>query len=120
MRDTRVDLENSGAALETPAATFRRVETIGDFCVLEVRGDLDIAVSAALGRELDGLLDTGRDRVGIDLSGVMFMDSSALSALIHAHERARAQGHRLELLRPSPACAKILTITGLDRVFDVR
>jgi anti-sigma B factor antagonist len=120
MRDTRVDLESFDASGEIPAATFTRVDTIGDFCVLEVRGDLDIAVSAALGRELDGLLALGLDRVGIDLSRVMFMDSSALSVLIHAHERAREQGRRLELLRPSPACAKILGITGLDRVFDIR
>jgi anti-anti-sigma factor len=120
MHDTRVDLRKPYASRDIPAATFTRVETIGDFCVLEVRGDLDIAVSAALGWELDGLLDTGFDRVGIDLSRVMFMDSSALSVLIHAHERARERGRRLELLRPSPACAKILNITGLDRVFDVR
>jgi anti-sigma B factor antagonist len=120
MRDTRVDLESSDASGEIPAATFTRVDTIGGFCVLEVRGDLDIAVTAALGRELDGLLALGLDRVGIDLSRVMFMDSSALSVLIHAHERARERGRRLELLRPSPACAKILGITGLDRVFEIR
>jgi anti-sigma B factor antagonist len=100
-------------------AQFNRVDG-PDECVLEVRGDLDIAISDALSQALDELLDLGRTRTAVDLSGVAFMDSSALSVLVRAHERARDNGQQLELLQPSPACAKVLNITGLDRVFDVR
>ena len=74
---------------------------------------------AVLGRELDELLDAGSERVAVDLSGVLFMDSSALSALVHAHQRALASGQQLVLLRPSSVCTKVLAITGLDRVFGV-
>jgi anti-sigma B factor antagonist len=93
--------------------------TTGGSCVLQVCGDLDIAVSAELSRELELLLEVGGERVAIDLSGVAFMDSSALSALVHAHTRAKERGQELMLLRPSPACEKVLNITGLDRVFLV-
>jgi len=106
------------SALEA-GVIFTRLDS-ADGCVLAVCGDLDIAVSAALNRSLDELLDVGHQRPGVDLSSVAFMDSSALSVLVHAHERAREHGQRLELLHPSPACAKVLSITGLDRVFDVR
>ena len=35
------------------------------------------------------------------------------------HERVQNRGHRLQVLRPSPACVKVFTITGLDRVFGL-
>ncbi len=101
------------------AVTFTRVPVSDQACVLEIRGDLDIAVSGLLGHELDELLDLNIAQVAVDLSGVQFMDSSALSALVQAHERARERTQQFVLLRPSPACAKVLSITGLDRVFGV-
>ena len=105
--------------LDDAGVTFTRREVKDGACVLEIRGDLDIAVSGMLGHELHELLDLGIPRVAVDLSGVQFMDSSALSALVQAHERARERSQQFVLLRPSPACAKVLSITGLDRVFGV-
>ena len=48
-------------------------------CTLEIRGDLDIAISGLLRQELDELLALGVGRLDVDLSGVVFMDSSAAS-----------------------------------------
>jgi anti-anti-sigma factor len=87
--------------------------------VLTVSGELDISTAGALQHALQELLDAETERVEVDLSGVVFMDSSALSALVAAHERATKHNQRLALVRPSPACAKVLGITGLDRVFDL-
>jgi anti-anti-sigma factor len=47
------------------------------------------------------------------------MDSSALSALVQANETARRRNQQFNLLHPSAACMKVLTITGLDRVFGL-
>ena len=102
---------------EIAAVSFSKSGS-GNDLTLEIRGDLDIAAARALGRELDDLLDAATGRARVDLSGVQFMDSSALSALVRAHERARTRGQHLELANPSPACAKVLSITGLDRVFE--
>jgi anti-sigma B factor antagonist len=115
----RAGYEDEDVSALEAGATFTRMDA-EDECILAVNGDVDIASSAAFRRSLDELLDLGHERAGVDLSGVIFMDSSALSVLVHAHERARELGLRLELLGPSPACAKVLSITGLDRVFDVR
>src|SRR5271156_3608237 len=76
-------------------------------CLLEVSGDLDIAISTLFSLELDTLLDLGTREVDVDLSGVKFMDSSALRALVHAHERAKESGQRFCLVSPSPACTKV-------------
>jgi anti-sigma B factor antagonist len=104
--------------LGNATVSFARLTT-GSSCVLQVCGDLDIAVSADLFRELEILLEVGGEHVAIDLSGVAFIDSSALSALVHAHTRAKERRQQLTLLRPSPACEKVLNITGLDRVFRI-
>ena len=101
------------------AVSFTRVVVNHEACVLEIHGDLDIAVSGMLAHELDELLGLGIPQVAVDLSAVQFMDSSALSALVQAHEHAREGNQQFVLLRPSPACAKVLNITGLDRVFGV-
>jgi anti-sigma B factor antagonist len=90
-----------------------------DVCTLEIRGDLDIAISGLLRQELDELLGLGIARLDVDLAGVLFMDSSALSALVQANEAAREHHQQFKLLRPSPACTKVLSITGLDRVFGL-
>jgi len=47
------------------------------------------------------------------------MDSSALSALVHANETARNKGQEFSFRNPSPACSKVLRITGLDHVFGL-
>ena len=111
--------ESQDPATDEGAVSFTRVVINDETCVLEIQGDLDIAVSGMLAHELDGLLDLNIPQVAVDLSGVQFMDSSALSALVQAYERARERAQQFVLLRPSPACAKVLNITGLDRVFGV-
>ena len=98
---------------------FSRRYPSPDLGTLAVRGELDISTSASLQRELHGLLEAAVQRIEIDLSGVVFMDSSALSALVGAHERAGKRGQQLALVNPSPACVKVLGITGLDQVFDL-
>jgi len=110
------DFEGSPAA---SAVMFTRHWAEDDVCTLEIRGDLDIAVSGLLRQELDELLGLGLARLDVDVSGVLFMDSSALSALVQANETAREHHQQFNLLRPSPACTKVLTITGLDRVFGL-
>lgn len=101
------------------AVMFTRHWSDGDVCRLEIRGDLDIAVSGLFRQELDELLELSIARLDVDLSGVLFMDSSALSALVQANETSRQRHQQFNLLRPSPACTKVLSITGLDRVFGL-
>jgi anti-sigma B factor antagonist len=107
------------AARPVETAEFSRSRPKADVGVLTITGELDISTSSRLQQELNQVLDVGTARVEIDLSGVVFMDSSALSALVAAHERAGRQNQHLGLVSPSPACTKVLGITGLDRVFNL-
>ena len=119
MDDVRTQPDVFEESPETSGVMFTRQWLSDDACVLEIRGDLDIAISRLLHQELDELLDLGIGRLDIDLGGVLFMDSSALSALVHANEKARRRDQQFTLRNPSPACTKVLTITGLDHVFGL-
>ena len=55
----------------------------------------------------------------IDLSGVDFVDSSGLRALIEAHQRFEASGGSLTLVRPSAVVARLFDISGVGDYLNV-
>ena len=55
----------------------------------------------------------------IDLSGVDFVDSSGLRALIEAHQRFQANGGALTLVRPSAVVARLFDISGVGDYLNV-
>ena len=114
-----VHLQGGHDDAQASGVMFTRQWQGDDVCTLEIRGNLDIAISGLLRQELDDLLDLRIARLDVDLSGVLFMDSSALSALVQANDTARGRHQQFNLLRPSPACSKVLSITGLDRAFGL-
>jgi len=50
----------------------------------------------------------------IDLSGLSFIDSTGLSVLLAAAERARSQGRRLIVVRPPLPALRVFTLTRVD------
>jgi anti-sigma B factor antagonist len=55
----------------------------------------------------------------IDLSGVEFVDSSGLRALIEAHQQFEANGGSLTLVRPSAVVARLFDISGVGEYLNV-
>jgi anti-anti-sigma factor len=72
-----------------------RRERRADALILWLGGELDRATSALLERELYAAQADGPVRLILDLSGLAFIDSSALVALVQAHQRACENGHQL-------------------------
>src|SRR5436190_1796043 len=60
----------------------RRTDPVLDVAVLSVAGELDIASAGAVQRDATRLLQANGPDLVIDLSGVTFMDSSGLAALV--------------------------------------
>lgn len=79
---------------------------------------LDAVSAPALRSATADLANQGRFRVVLDLSGVEFVDSSGLGALIHMHKTLQTQG-RLALCNVDPKVAKLFKVTRLDRVFAI-
>jgi anti-sigma B factor antagonist len=84
---------------------------------LAVAGELDLAVAA-------DLVEAGRSRIAdarseslyLDLSGVTFIDSSALNALITIRNAASAP---VVLIAPSRPVLRLLQLTALDEAFVI-
>jgi anti-anti-sigma factor len=95
--------------------------------LLCVAGELDLASSPELERELDRVFSDGPSLVIIDLRELEFMDSTGLSVLIRAHNRARETGHRVGIVNGSQQVRRLLSLTGVaerltivDRPEDLR
>jgi anti-sigma B factor antagonist len=82
-----------------------------------VQGELDVATSPRLRRQLDEAVDAGAREVRVDLTAVGFMDSSGLGALMAVHHRLRDRQGRVTITGAAPPVRKILEITALDEVF---
>jgi anti-anti-sigma factor len=88
-----------------------------DCDVVVLDGDLDIERA---GQIIDLLVrSTARPRVVADLSGVGFLDSSGLRALLEAREALEAQGRSLELRDPSTRVTRLLELTATSSLFGV-
>jgi anti-anti-sigma factor len=99
-----------------------------EYSIVHLRGDADAArvlvtgefdldnapaLSAALAKALADV-----DHVVVDLSGMTFMDSSALRAIVLAYEAALDVGKRLTLVNPQPPVRRIFEIVELSRMLD--
>jgi anti-anti-sigma factor len=84
-------------------------------------GAYDFENSGALRRQLNEavMLNAGQDLV-LDLSGVTFLDSVGLGALISAYKRSRRNGGDLIIAKRSPQVHEILELSGLLHVFTTR
>jgi anti-anti-sigma factor len=57
---------------------------------------------------------TGRAQVHVRMSGVTFIDSSGLGALLRAHRLAQARGITFVIQDPSERVRRLLALTALD------
>ena len=93
-----------------------RHEEAGSWTVLTVAGELDLHTSVGLRDQLAELTGAGTRRLAVDLSSVPFMDSSTLGVVVVALKRLRELGGELALIAVNGSPAKVLSITGMDRV----
>jgi anti-sigma B factor antagonist len=91
----------------------------GQWTVVDVRGEVDLYTAPRLKEELIGLVDRDRTTVAVDLSGVEFLDSTGLGVLIGGLKRCRERNGKLVLVAPREPVQKVLSITGLDKVFPI-
>jgi anti-sigma B factor antagonist len=91
----------------------------GDWTILDVKGEIDLYSSSTLREKIIQLVDEGRTRLIVNLTEVGFMDSSGLGVLVGALKRLTERGGKLVLACPEGSPLKVLTITGLDKVFPI-
>ena len=91
-----------------------RVSRRGDTSVVALSGEVDMSAEAELADVL--LAELRRPETAdlrVDLSGVTFLDSSAINVLVQVFNAARESGRHLHLVRAHRTPLKVLEMTGL-------
>ena len=69
--------------------------------------------------DINALIDAGRSQLVLDLEDVELMDSSGLSVLISAWQRARKSGGTVVLAAPGTAVRTLLELARVHEVLNV-
>lgn len=88
--------------------------------VLTLHGEIDLLTAPALSERLDALTARPRPDLVLDLRPTEFIDCAGLGVLCRARNRVLARGGRLRLVTDSVRFLRMLRVTGLGGVFDVR
>jgi anti-sigma B factor antagonist len=112
-RDT--DAASSAAGSGAQAGLRLDVSRRGSAVVIAVAGELDLASAARLEAQLDRVESPRPELVIVDLRELEFIDSTGLSVVVHAHQRAQRNGWRFALVNGSGQVQRMLSLTGVDR-----
>ena len=103
--------------LTTSVAT---VESGGEpYTLVELVGEADVTNSDALREVLDAEVAKQPRTLIIDLSGLRFMDSSALHVILRANRAMDRDGGVVALASPRDPVAKMLRLTAADQLIPV-
>jgi anti-anti-sigma factor len=82
-------------------------------------GKLDIEGTATVDLRLTAMAATAKVFTIIDLSGVDFLASIGIGALVKIAVAAQNRGGRIVLLDPQPNVSRVLAVTRIDKVIPV-
>ncbi len=91
----------------------------GDTVTVPVTGALDVTTLPRVREALEQVLAGRPARLVVDLSSCTFVDASALALLLDLHRRLCRAGGVLTLRGCCPRVLRLLSLTGLRRVFDL-
>jgi anti-sigma B factor antagonist len=94
------------------------VETVsdGERVRVAVRGELDLLAAPHLRTALLEATKEDPAAIGLDLSAVTFIDSTGISVILQAWQRASANGSRLVVDSASPVVARVIEVAGLTEL----
>jgi len=108
-------------ALPPDEALFSvQTEYSGRCARLALGGELDISTVRVLEDELRAVWALDVRRVELDLSGLAFIGSAGVAALLEANSRARTAGVTLTLVRGQKHIHRIFELTGIESQFAFR
>jgi anti-sigma B factor antagonist len=98
-----VDLERSGE----------------DVSIVILEGEVDIYSAPRFKEALLQGIEQGARTIIVDLTGVTFIDSTALGVLVSGAKRVRPRNGSLDIVCNDENITRIFEITGLDRIFGI-
>ena len=95
-----------------------RLEHLNGLARVRVSGELDMASQPAFERAISVAEQHGSQGLIVDLSDLAFMDSSGLSALLRARERAEDVERTVSVRGAKGEIQRLLVVSGLHWVFE--
>lgn len=90
-----------------------------DFYLVKLNGALNARTAEDAKQTFRDLADKGTSRVIVDLSGVPFIDSSGLAALVSGLKTFGGDAENLRLAAPQSQAKLLFELTMFDRVFKI-
>ena len=87
--------------------------------LVEISGRVDSTNASQLGDALNEQIDAGRHHLVVDLSRVEYISSAGLRELVAALKKVKALNGDLRLATPSERVREVLTLAGLDAIFQI-
>ena len=90
------------------------------YAVVTVRGEVDLHTAPKVQDAIERASQAdGVGAVVVDVGGVAFMDSTALSTLMRSKDSLQKRGISLRLAAPSKAVERIFSVTGFEDYFEI-
>ena len=102
------------------ATTNYKFEKIGDITVVDLA--LNIVYheeNEELVKFFDKLVNDGNKKIVLNLSGTIYVSSLILASLVYVHKRVSDGGGALVLCNIKEKVQEVLTMTNLDKVFEI-
>lgn len=82
-------------------------------------GEVDIYNAESLKSELHALIEEKKANISLDCASLKYIDSTGLGVLVSALKRVKEANKQICIINLKPYIAKIFTLTGLDKIFNI-
>lgn len=101
-------------------ALYATTREVGVITLVDLSGRIALGEGSALLRKtIRDLLDSGNNKILLNLGDVNYIDSSGIGELVSGFTAVRSRGGQLKLLHLTKKVHDLLQITKLFTVFDV-
>ncbi|MEM7114756.1 MAG: STAS domain-containing protein [Chloroflexota bacterium] len=95
------------------------VESLKRVELVTVSGRVDSSNAPSLDSKLKESMNNGRHNIVLELSGVNYMSSAGLRAVVSALRECKRQGGDVRLANVSPRVDEVLSLAGLTSIFQI-
>ena len=96
-----------------------RVEAMKRVDLVTVNGRIDSNNAPEFEGKLKELMSNGRHKLVLNLAGVSYMSSAGLRTLVSTLKECKKRNGDMRLAAPSERVAEVLSLAGLDSLFQV-
>jgi len=91
------------------------VQEQGEFVIIALDGELDVALAPQLKTLLKETIEKGHKKIVVNMKDVKFIDSSCLGVMVNAHKFAVEKKGAIKFAESSEQVRKIFELTRTDR-----